>query len=55
MAKQSRQQHLYLENLEKALFTIQFSDDSWMFLKPVYAHFDTLEPADDTFLEMIGT
>lgn len=27
----------------------------WMFLKPVYAHFDTLEPADDTFLEMIGT
>jgi len=23
----------------------------WMFPKPMYAHFDTLEPADDTFLE----
>ena len=26
----------------------------WMFPKPVYAHFDTLEPPDDTFLEKIG-
>ena len=26
----------------------------WMFPKPVYAHFDTMEPSDDTFLEKIG-
>ena len=26
----------------------------WMFPKPVYAHFDTMEPPDDTFLEKIG-
>ena len=26
----------------------------WMFPKPVYAHFDTMEPPDDIFLEKIG-
>ena len=26
----------------------------WMFPKPVYAHFDTMEPPDDTFLEKVG-
>ena len=26
----------------------------WMFPKPVYGHFDTMEPPDDTFLEKIG-
>ena len=26
----------------------------WMFPKPAYAHLDTLEPPDDTFLEKIG-